>query len=148
MTNEGLKVRFELDDGGVEIMHARALTNDLAVLDNIPFYAYGISCGDVVTVRCSDDGLVFVGIAERGGHSTYRVKIAASGGHETFLVRWAELERLGCRYEGSNVNKRLLYALDVPPGAPINRIYRILEQGEVDGCWDFEEGNYCPSSDV
>ncbi|KAA8996315.1 DUF4265 domain-containing protein [Stenotrophomonas cyclobalanopsidis] len=145
MNGEDIKVRFELDDGGVEVMHARALSNDVFVLDNIPFYAYGVSCGDVVTVRCIDDGLVFVAVAERGGHSTYRVKMAASAMHDTFLARWAELERLGCSYEGSNVNNRLLYALDVPPGAPLNKIYKILEQGEADGVWDFEEGDYCPS---
>lgn len=58
-------------------------------------------------------------------------------------MRWSELEVLGCTYEGSNVGERLLYAVDVPPHAAVAEVYRLLEQGESEGDWEFEEGFYC-----
>jgi hypothetical protein len=35
-----------------------------------------------------------------------------------------------------------LYAIDIPPTVNINEAYKVLEQGEADGVWEFEEGYY------
>lgn len=143
MNDSVKKIRFALDDGVVEIMHVRLLPDVSLVLDNIPFYAYGVSCGDTIATERDEDGLMFVGVLARGGHSTYRVRLPAFAGDERFLMRWSELEVLGCTYEGSNVGERLLYAVDVPSHAAVAEVYRLLEQGESEGDWEFEEGFYC-----
>lgn len=67
MNDSVKKIRFALDDGGVEIMHVRLLPDVSLVLDNIPFYAYGVSCGDTIATERDEDGLMFVGVLARGG---------------------------------------------------------------------------------
>lgn len=43
-------------------------------LDNIPFFATGVSAGDLVAVRQGDDDrLIFDKVVQYGGHSTVRV---------------------------------------------------------------------------
>lgn len=138
-----VRVRFPLEEGGSETMHALRREDGLFVLDNSPFYAFGISCGDVVRTTGEDRGVLdFAGVSERGGHSTYRVRMRAGDGHEQFIKRWREFEILGCTYEGSGVNERRLYSIDMPPFVPVQEAYSLLEKGEEDGVWDFEEGHY------
>ena len=60
----------------------------------------------------------------------------------SFLDRWRELEFLGCSYEGSGVSERRLYSIDMPPSVPVHEAYSLLEKGEEDGVWNFEEGLY------
>jgi len=48
------------------------------------------------------------------------------------------MERLGCTYE--NANSRLL-SIDVPPSVDIYKAYSLLELGEKEGVWDFEEAH-------
>lgn len=67
MNDSVKKIRFALDDGVVEIMHVRLLPDVSLVLDNIPFYAYGVSCGDTIATERDEDGLMFVGVLARGG---------------------------------------------------------------------------------
>lgn len=71
------RVLFELEDrtfGEAEVLWAESLSAETARLDNIPLLVFGVSKGDVV--RGSRDGAIprFLGVAERGGHSTYRVR--------------------------------------------------------------------------
>ena len=108
-------------------------------LRNSPFYARDVSFGDVVFVQLgSDDRLLFAGVSLRGGHSTYRLMLAVDAGSEGFLKRWHPLHAMGCGYEG--VSGKLL-AVDVPPSANIHAVYALLEAGESDGVWEFEEGH-------
>ncbi|MFC3654564.1 DUF4265 domain-containing protein [Xanthomonas hyacinthi] len=139
-------MEFPVSEGGehlVERMHALARGDGNFVLDNSPFYAFGISCGDVFSASPSEDGgLVFSEVVSRGGHSTYRVKLPAGRKHEDFLAHWLVLEKLGCTYEGSSANPERLYSIDVPAGADVFEIYRLLEEGEREKAWFFEEGYY------
>jgi hypothetical protein len=48
------------------------------------------------------------------------------------------LQAAGCSFEG--VEGRLL-AVDVPPRANIHHVYHLLQHGEDDGVWEFEEGH-------
>lgn len=124
-------------------MHALRRDDGLFILDNSPFYAFDISCGDVVRAKGEDQGVLdFDGVSERGGHSTYRVRLRAGNEHRQFLDRWRELEIIGCSYEGSEVSERRLYSIDMPPSVPVHEAYSLLEKGEEDGVWDFEEGHY------
>lgn len=136
------RVRYVDEEGVVEVMHAQARSDGLFVLDNSPFYVYGISCGDVFSAANSGDELVFERVVERGGHSKYRVRLNEGDGHESFERRWKGLEYLGCTYEGSDLGARRLYSIDVPPSASLEKVYELLEEGEMGGAWQFEEA-YC-----
>lgn len=128
--------------GIVERMHAITQGEGHYVLDNSPFYAFGISFGDVFAATEKDGALVFSEVVSRGGHSTYRVKLPAEREHAYFLENWVELEQLGCTFEGSSANAERLYAIDIPPGVDVFKAYQILEEKEQQGTWSFEEGHY------
>jgi hypothetical protein len=123
-------------------MHAVAEGGDCYVLDNSPFYAFGISFGDVFSALQKDGELVFSAVIARGGHSTYRVRLPAGCEHAYFLENWIELEQLGCTFEGSSANAERLYAIDIPPGIDVTKVYRVLEEKEQQGIWFFEEAHY------
>lgn len=127
----------------VERMHAIDEGNDRFVLDNSPFYAYGVSFGDTIAATMQDGELVFTRVVARGGHSTYRIQLPAGCDHDAFLNHWSKFEGMGCSYEGSSANPQRLYAIDVPSGVDVRAVYRLLEKGEADGAWEFEEAHYC-----
>lgn len=138
-------VRVEFDIGGdkVEVMHAKERSDGLFALDNAPLYAYNISCGDVFSaVDMGPRGLVFCEILERGGHSTYRVRLRAGEEHPFFLQRWPAMAALGCSYEGSGLADRRLYSIDVPVFTAVPDVYGLLERGEKEEAWEFEEAHY------
>lgn len=104
---ELVKIAFELpkDDPsphGVETVWAEALGKERYRLDNSPFYVYGVSYGDVVVAKSEQGQLVFAGVAERGGHSTYRIFLTKELVEEEFKRRWKAFDGLGCSYEGAN----------------------------------------------
>jgi Domain of unknown function (DUF4265) len=141
-TSEGARsrVRFMLEDtslGDAETLWARPLPGEKAELDNIPLLVFGVSLGDVVNVEEDDGWLVYRGVAERGGHSTYRVMLEEPGDPET-QERFRELITRGCSYE--SLTPRFV-AIDVPPATDIFTVYSLLERGMDDGLWTFEEGH-------
>lgn len=142
-------VAFPLDTDGeatVENMHAKGLLNGNFILDNIPFHAYGISCGDEFSATSESGRFVFKEVVRRGGSSTYRVRLPEGKTHDDFLKYWPPLAALGCSFEGSGLDQQRLYAIDVPAGSDVSAVYDILEQGEQDGHWEFEEGHYQSAS--
>ncbi len=141
-----VKVHFPLPpqdrSQGVEAenLWAQNLGRDQFKLDNIPFYVYGVSCGDIVAAESAAGRLVFRRVIGRGGHSTYRLLIRDESGYEGehFKRLRVQLEKLGCGYE---VAKRRWIAVDVPPNTDVFAVYKLLESGETTGQWDFEEGH-------
>lgn len=131
----------------VERMHATSIDDGKYVLENSPFYAYGISFKDVFYAELRDGTLVFRAVISRGGHSTYRIRLPAGRDHAYFLNNWLELGKLGCTYEGSSANTTRLYAIDVPPGVDVAEVYRLLDEKEHQGVWVFEEGHYFAPSE-
>jgi hypothetical protein len=123
-----------------ENLWAEPLGGDRFRIDNIPFYAYGVSHEDVVVANQVEGRLRFRAVAARSGHSTYRVLVKDPGGYESqgFQKFWARLHELGCTYE---IAKRRWITIDVPPESDVFAIYRILEEGMTDGAWTFEEAH-------
>ncbi|MGH9334158.1 MAG: DUF4265 domain-containing protein [Vicinamibacteria bacterium] len=105
-------------------------------LRNVPFYTYEMSYDDTVVASESQDGWVFQYVAERGGHSTYRIFVSNTESLKRFSDFWARLERIGCTLERATER---LFAVDVPPEADIHKAYEVLQSGEMAGVWDFEE---------
>lgn len=116
------------------------------IIDNSPFDLYDISTGDVVVAEDLDGVLTFKSVAFRGGHSTYRIRLPKGHTHSDFLKIWPEFEALKCSYEGASGDRRL-YSIDVPPEADIFAVYDLLERGEKEQKFEFEEAHYCKPKD-
>lgn len=135
-------IAFVDENGDIENMHAAPLPDGTFRLDNVPFRVCGISLGDEFRVVPKEGRLFFEEIVRRSGHSTYRVRLAPERSHDVFLNSWSSLEEAGCTFEGSDLDGRRLYAIDVPPEADVTAVYKKLEEGEERGIWQFEEGHY------
>lgn len=109
-------------------------------LRSVPFYARGLSYDDIVVAQPEGDALVFSHVSLHGGHSTYRTFLADGVDVDSSAFReyWAPLAKLGCTFE--QATNRLL-AIDVSPNADIHLVYDLLQRGEDDGRWHFEEGH-------
>ena len=144
--NERVKIDFELnpeDQQGYEtenVWAERIGDNEFRLL-NSPFFVFGVSAEDIVSAQRHGSAYKFDHVVRPGGHSTYRVFL--QGGRtiqdESFQSPWAEIRKLGATFE--NANDRLV-SVDVPPGVDVVRLYGLLKQGEENGVWAFEEGNY------
>lgn len=140
-TKQGLvKVTIDLgnDVYAVESLWAEPLGNRLYRLRNVPILAYGYSEDDVVNATEIDGSLVVGGIADRSGHSTYRIFLPQPTDDLAFASLWEALGRLGCTYE--RANSRVI-GIDVPPEADVYAVYAVLEEGEQAKRWSFEEGH-------
>jgi hypothetical protein len=147
-----VKVKFELDSSdwhghGSELLWAalvRESEGQRFQIINSPFFARGISHLDVVSAIPIENHLVFefTEVIQRGGHSTYMIIVLDLGAKES--AYWNLLEKLGCSYESTNIDlavgRRLLLSVDVPPSADIYEVYEILEIGESNQAWMFQEG--------
>jgi hypothetical protein len=119
---------------------ARAQGGDLFVVRNSPFCTRDVSYLDVVRAvpGIHVRGLDFAGLIGSRGHSTYRLLVQEDRGD--FEKYWKKLQNLGCTYEGGEVGAGTLYSVDVPDTTDIYEVYKILEEGQKDGVWMFDEG--------
>jgi hypothetical protein len=152
MTGKLIKVRFELDHTDWHGHASETLWASPIVesewrhfrIMNSPFFTTGISYRDIVKASAFDNDfrLDFKEVVQRGGHSTYMILFEATEARVTSY--WSMLEKSGCSYESMriklSIGRRLLYSVDVPPSADIHQIYEMLERGEKDGVWVFQEG--------
>jgi Domain of unknown function (DUF4265) len=149
-----VKLRFELDPAdwhgaGGEFMWAAPAGRDVTgsrrfQIRNSPFHARDISFKDIVQATPTEQARVFEfeQVIERSGHSTYMLLVEPD--HPEFKVRWNTLKDMGCSHESATINmnigRRVLYSIDVPPSANVHEVYRLLERGELDAIWSFQEG--------
>jgi len=146
-THKGLvKIIFDVDSvtspdmATPESLWAKPNFDGTYILDNSPFFVYGVSYQDQVFAREIDRRLVFTGIAKRGGHSTYRVRLPKGQTHDCFMEHWPQFSEMGCTFEGTGGLRRL-YSIDIPPSANVTKVYEKLERLEQSGVWEFEEGH-------
>lgn len=139
-----VKVRIPVSEDdypgiGSELVWAAPCGGGRYRIRNVLFYAYGLSWDDVVLATPDEDGILqLVTIAQRGGHSTFRVILASPEDQLLLQRRWKPLAELGCEYERAT---RSLLAIDVPPPADLTTIRSILSAAEADGVWEWEEGH-------
>lgn len=135
------KILFHLQDqwheSSTETLWAEIISKDTFQVKNIPFYIKGISYDDIIKANNKDELYEYNSIVKKSGHSTYRIIQLAN--KEIFTKKLKILEKIGCTYEQG---MKALYAIDVPIDTDVNRVYQILEEGEKEMIWDFEEGDY------
>jgi len=141
-------VRFELPRDAdnpdwppstAELMWAEPYAGNLAILRSVPFYARGVAFGDLIATRSEDGMAAFESVIEHNGHSTYRIAMLSGEAEKAFAEWWRPLADLGCEYERAN---DVLIAVDMSPSVDVHAAYQVLEKGEKEGIWDFEEGFY------
>jgi hypothetical protein len=136
------KIYFDLEEDWhghkTESLWAERLDNGSFRLRNVPFYAKGVSCEDIIEVKKVDNLNIFNKVIKGGGHSTYRIIRHPKTSDEDFIKYWTSLEKIGCTYEKGEGR---LYAVDVPETTNIYDCYSLLTLGEKEDVWDFEEGH-------
>ncbi|WP_448316780.1 DUF4265 domain-containing protein [Streptomyces sp. CO7] len=146
ISDDHVKVHFrmETEDGwppvSVESLWAVDLGHGTVRLDNTPFFVRGVAGGDIVRVQQGDDGVLWAGeTVQASQNCTIRLIVLKDEGSAT--ARQSVLEvfhRLGTTGEG--IERFRMVALDVPPQADLPRIRELLEHGETEGWWHWEEG--------
>lgn len=110
-------------------------------LDNVPWFARGVAFGDLVRATTDEDGVLWADDRVRwSGRYTIRVIPLGDGTPEAECQAVIEaFEPLGAECEGGLPAFKIV-ALDIPPTARLAEIKRLLESGQADGRWGYEEG--------
>lgn len=102
-------------------------------LDNIPFYAMGVSDGDLVSAEESDGELIFKELVEASDNCTVRVLIFDLA-RETEIR--SDLKNLGCSMEGVGINGLVACSFDK---RKYPEVERYLRKAHSDGMLDYQE---------
>jgi hypothetical protein len=143
--SERAKIVFSLDRDGAgfetEGVWAERLSINRFRILNSPFFAFDVSYEDEVEAEPDGESFRFVRVLRRSGRSTYRVILQDGKTVESndFTSRWQPFHDRGCTFE--NANDRYI-AIDIPPNADVPFLCRLLQDGEEQGVWVFEEGHY------
>jgi hypothetical protein len=121
-----VKVELRGDDGEVETLWAFDLGQDRYKLDNTPWYAYGVSTGDVIEAERSDPDAfpVFKRVVTKSGFRTIRITSDTDFTDEFF----EEIKTVGCSFEGAN---RRYVAIDVPPTVELTKVTEFLTERDI-----------------
>ncbi|KAF0847112.1 uncharacterized protein DUF4265 [Nocardia caishijiensis] len=116
------------------------LGDGTARVDNTPWFVRGIASGDIVAVAPDDDGVLWAGrTIHPSQNCTIRLIVLKDGGssaaRESVLKAF---HRFGTTGEG--IERYRMVALDLPPEADLSKIRKLLEHGEEQGWWHWEEG--------
>jgi len=138
-----VKVAFELeqDENGYppeewETLWASEVEDGLCCLDNIPFFARGVSPGDVVRVRREGGSRIFEEVVRPSRNSVFQVYLTDE---KDMPAARAAFGNLGCDSELSNLPK--LFAFEVPGDISFDPVAALLTEGIDSGRWDFEEAS-------
>jgi hypothetical protein len=140
-TDDRVKVNVKLDKdeddyppADHEGLWAHPLGEDLFQIDNVPFFAQGIAWGDIVSASSNGQELRFLKVIKPSGHGTLRLIIHDE--QDVPAVK-ALLEKMGCSIERSHIPG--LISVDVPPGVPMAALKSLLDEGEAQERWGYEE---------
>jgi len=145
MTEESSKlgrlVKVSLTDGtNIETLWAFELGNHRYRLDNQPWYAYGVSCGDAIEAVPNVPGGIptFVRVVEKCGNRTVRLItdwVVTKGGPAHPVLQ--HLVEMGCEWEGSNGK---FFAVTIPPGTDLWAVRNYLLGTDLE--WEHADPTY------
>jgi hypothetical protein len=131
-----VKVLFRVveDEGSanVETLWATALGGDLYRIDNLPFFAYGVSWNDIVIAPfdAAEGFPCFDRVVEKSGHRTVRLICSpplAAGNESERLLQ--DIVAHGCSYEGANPT---YVVIDIPPNVDFETVCNHLVDAEAE----------------
>lgn len=133
-----VKIAFEVecDPDSVEIETMWAIpTAGGYQLDNIPFYAYDVAYGDIVSAEAEEENglLFFVDLVHPSGNSCVRLWFEDTDKVQSVRNK---LRGMGC---DSELNGTRLVAVDVPRAVDYGSIRAYLVELETSGIVDYEE---------
>jgi hypothetical protein len=130
-----VKLRLTGPDGQIETPWAEPV-GDYFRLDNLPWFAYGISDDDIVEATPTENAGVyeFVRVHEPSGNRLVRIIFDGSESDAPVLERLLDM---GCHYEG--LNKRLI-AVNIPPTIEFDSVYGYLT--ELGTTWEHANPRY------
>lgn len=120
-----------------ESIWARSLGNDLYEIQNIPFCAYGLNCGDVVRAVASSADLKpeVQAVVRRSGNQTVRISFCDELSKEDQAPHLEALRAMGADVERANAQ---FVCLNVPPDAGYQSLCDRLAALEAEGVLEFE----------
>jgi hypothetical protein len=138
-----VKIKIPLAEGNLagaeaEWVWAEPLDDGTYAVKNVPFYAKGISCEDVVKAEPEDGALVFKGVVQHSGHSTYRIYANEGRAIPGVAALLGTLRDLHCDIEPATDK---LVGVDVLPEADVYKVYETMAESERAGLIDFDEGH-------
>ena len=113
--------------GEVETPWAERVGDRRFRLDNLPWFAYGVSDDDVVEAEGTEDEGIFefVRVAEASGNRLVRVILEDESQIDVVLE---PLLDMGCHYEGAN---RKFIAISIPPPVSLDAVTSSLAEAGV-----------------
>jgi hypothetical protein len=136
-----VKIRFQdPSSANTETLWARSIESNFYQLENSPFFAYGVSCGDVVEARIgNDEVLEYFRCVRKSGNRTVRVIFqdfrSSDPVAEEFLT---ELRSLGCSYEGMQPR---MVSVNLPPKVDLGVVVGFLKQ-QPGLQWEYADPTY------
>jgi hypothetical protein len=104
-------------------------------IDNIPFYAKGVSSGDVVAVVPKEGQLQFERVVRPSANSVVRLYVSDVSDMQATRDSFREL---GCESE-LHSNPKFI-AVEVPGTVAADPVDELLEAGAKSGRWEYEWG--------
>jgi len=140
--NAKVLFRVQSEDGTAEVetLWAFALRSDKYKIDNLPFFAYGISAEDVVFAPFDHDEQfpTFQKVISKSGNRTIRIIFDLpyeSGNESEALV--SRLVALGCDFEGAN--KRYV-VINIPATVDLDTVVERVNDAGVS--WEYADPTY------
>jgi hypothetical protein len=135
---EKVMFRLQKDEDGYppddwESLWAYELEPGLYSIDNVPFFARGISWEDVVSAERVGDELHFKDVVRPSGNSVLRVIVHDTSDADEVHEKLSEM---GCDTEQSHIPS--LISVDVPPSIDLRTILNFLDQGKANNRWGYE----------
>jgi len=145
-----IRIRLDQTDGepgpAEDAVWAEPLGNDRYQIESCPFFAYGLSRGDVVRAAESAEqgGPVLEDVLEKGGHRTLRIAL-----DPTVDLRSAPVQRILDRLIGLGCTHELLrpkiVAIDLPPEVDLAPTTEVLQEAARAGALVWEWADPRPS---
>jgi hypothetical protein len=125
---------------GIWVKLVKALPPHRAIVEvhNIPSSTRSLSFGDKISVVYHEGRVRFDAIVERGGHSTYHVFVEKKNPDASRMLD--TMKAMGCGWEGGPHLGGKSYTVDIPPEVDIDDVHDILDKGQRDGHWFFQQG--------
>jgi hypothetical protein len=142
MAERGVKVALTSPDGDVETLWAKVVGDRAYELDNVPWYAYRLSLGDIVEASGDENAILeYERTITKSGNRTIRVILSLTDESREWTVESRELverlKKIGVGYEGAN---KAFLGLNIPPPVDLQAVAAILTETGVD--WEYADPTY------